>query len=85
MFILSEHVYIAVNMKPCLPGTDAEHHACSKDSRTHVNLPVESTTIEDPCTSHSSCTIRPVGMKVSDLLLVSVKANLAYPYIKMMY
>ena len=84
MFVLPQHVYKGVNMKPRLPGTDAEHHACSKDSLTHVNLPVESAAIEDPRAPHSSCAIGPVGVKVSDPLLGSVKANLEYPYIKMM-
>ena len=76
MLVLPKHVYKGVDMKSCLPGPNAEHHACSEDSLTHMNLPVEPPAVENPRTSHSSSSIGPVRVKVSDPLLGPVKTNL---------
>ena len=76
MLVLSKHVYKGVDMKPCLPGPNAEHHARSEDSLTHMNLPIEPSAIKNTRASYSSSAIGPVRVKVSDPLLGPVKANL---------
>ena len=76
MLILPEHVHKGVNMKPGLPGADAEHHAGPEYSLTHVNLPVEPPAIEDPRAPHSSGAIGPVRVKVSNPVFRPVQANL---------
>ena len=76
VLVLTEHVHKGVHMEPGLPGADAEHHARPEYPLTHVNLPVEPPAIEDPRPPDSSGAIRPVRVKVCDVLFSSTQVNL---------
>lgn len=63
VLIFTQHVDEGVLVEPGLPSADADYYAGPEDPLRYLNLPVESSPVEDPCAADAGGAIGEVWVE----------------------